>query len=186
MPIILGSKTTLSGDATGTAKKQTRPALPAATSTRPPATLDSRPADSRVMESRPTPSTQIEALSGDPNFIARTWAGGDSGIFAAQAAADRFANQQQDRIFTRGGSTVFVHAIQTWLCRFRRQPPFLFARESARIGALVYFLDAAGGRNATHSRTCEPRFARVVLDRHARWIGHHLHRASQRNANHGD
>jgi IclR family pca regulon transcriptional regulator len=69
MPIILGSKATLSGDATGTVKKQTRLTVPAATLANPPATLDSRPADGRVMESRPTPSTQIEAMSGDPNFM---------------------------------------------------------------------------------------------------------------------
>jgi IclR family transcriptional regulator, pca regulon regulatory protein len=69
MPIILGSKTTLSGDTTGNAKKQARPAVPSATSARLAVSADPRPADARLMESRPTPSTQIEALSGDPNFM---------------------------------------------------------------------------------------------------------------------
>src|SRR6266849_2609749 len=51
--------------------------------------------------------------------LARSRPGGNSSIFASEAATYHFADQRQDRIFPRCGASLYLHAFATWIRRLR-------------------------------------------------------------------
>src|SRR6266852_2662724 len=51
--------------------------------------------------------------------LARSRPGGNSSIFASEAATYHFADQRQDRIFPRRGASLYLHAFATWIRRLR-------------------------------------------------------------------